>query len=1112
MNRENGILWSLVRHIAGLRLTVVVSLLVLTSILTMPVRTHSQTTTADLVGTVTDSTGAIVPGALVTVTNHGTGEVRHLKSADNGDFVVSLLPPGTYSVMVTMESFKSFEVPTITLAAGDKPRVEAKLEVGNSSETITVEATTPLLQSESSTMQSSVTEESIQALPLNGRNFVQLIQLERGANEGPPGSLTNGTRPDDKRQTASISANGQSEVLNNNMIDGMDNNERLIGTLGVRPSIDAIGELHVQTNVYSAEVGRTGGAAINIITKSGTNNFHGTTYEYFRNDIFNTYPYQFGAHNPKQELRQNQFGGSIGGPIIRNKTFFFGDFEAFRLVSDGAPTSANVPTPYEEAHPGDFSDQPLTATAYINSSTGQPYVLTTAQMDSAALNYFALYPKANTGYTTVSGSSPLQGIYVGTAKMTQSSNVFDVRGDHMINPTNTLFARFSYNNVQSWSPGYVPYVEIAGINVDPYGYGGGGWSPDTAENAVLSYIHTFSPNLLLALQAGYLRVDNRTYSPTNGNGKATGPSINAAFGMPNINVSPDTVGLAPVKVSGGYINVGTSGNAIPVEDMTEALQYQGTVTYTHRTHTLKFGSQVIRRRARSEQSVLGLPSYQFTSEVNLLLGTFSSVQRNLSLVNPHYRWWEIDAYAQDDYHVTRNLMLNLGVRYDVFTPKTDQGNDISNWNADSKSIVVAGANGVSNTTGVGTQFGLFSPRVGFAYTLHPGFVLRGGFGMSYFPTDITSYPSLKNAPFISSYGPIDSASLGAPYGQFKNGAPPVAPNSITSPAGAMRAMPTNYRPAEAIQYSLSTQNDIHGNVLTLAYVGVAGRHGAQSFMDLNAPPPGPYTSTANANTHRPYYGIAPNLTSIAWFASEGSSHYHSFQASLERRFAHGLGLNANYTLARELDNYAGLSNQNAEGYGYNVSTSGNTYEYGNSDLDIRTHGAATINYALPFGKNAKGVEGKLIGGWQANVLVSWTAGQPVTVTNANNVSGQAYGTSGTDRPNMTASPKLPKSSRGVAKWFNTTAFVAQTKGTLGTERRNQVYGPAYRHLDLSLFKSFRITESSDVEFRAEGFNITNTSNFAVPNVSLGAGTFGQLTAMSTGYQPRVLQFALKYTF
>jgi hypothetical protein len=387
-------------------------LLLLLSASVVP-RLQAQSTTAEVVGTVHDQTGSVVPNAAVTIINKGTSETRKTTSAADGAYTFNLLPPGSYRISITAPNFKRYEVPDLTLAVGDKPRVDVGLSLGAVTETVTIEATTPLLQSESSTMQSSVNQRTVQDLPLNGRNYVQLVQLVPGVTPGPPGGLTNGHAKDDSRGAAGLSASGQSDLLNNQMIDGMDNNEGLIGTIGVRPSVDAISEIRVQTSVYSADTGRTGGATVNVISKSGTNHFHGTAYEYFRNDLFNSYPFQFGAHNPKQELRQNQFGASIDGPIFKNRTFFFGDYEGFRLVQDANPSISVVPTLFEKQNPGNFTDQP--------GGT----VLPVTSLDPAALDYLKLYPAPN--LPNVTGSNGLvQGRFVGVARNTQTSNIYDI--------------------------------------------------------------------------------------------------------------------------------------------------------------------------------------------------------------------------------------------------------------------------------------------------------------------------------------------------------------------------------------------------------------------------------------------------------------------------------------------------------------------------------------------------------------------------------------------------------------------------------------------------------------------------------------------------------------
>jgi hypothetical protein len=1125
-------------------------------------RLAAQATTASVVGTVHDETGAAVPNAEVVLTNKGTAETRKVVSAENGSFTFNLVAPGSYSVTVTAPSFKRFEVPNLTLAAGDSPRVDAGLAVGATSETVSVEAVTPLLQSESSALQSSVNQQAVQDLPLNGRNFVQLVQLVVGANEGPPGSLTNGTKPDDKRQSASFSANGQSEVLNNQMIDGLDNNESLIGSVGIRPSVEAVSEIRVQTSVYSADTGRTGGAAVNIITKSGTNHLHGSAYEYFRNDVFNSYPFQFGTPacsatlkypncNPKQELRQNQFGASIGGPIRKDKTFFFGDYEGFRLVSGANPTVSTVPTAFEEQNFGNLSDQPNPAnqfpitTNFGTTNSGYSPTATGAGLtiDPVAADYMQFYPtptRTAGGTCTTPGvastCSLLVGQFVGIAINTQFSNVFDIRLDHQIGPNDQIYGRYSYNNVKTWNPGVFGAHTVAGVTLNPTG---GGYSPSNDHSVAITYAHTFTQNLIAQLQVGYLRVVDSTYPAFFGNGNTVGPAADTAFGMPGVNISAFTSGLAHVGMaSGGYTALG-GGAFTPLTDQTQAYQGLGTVTYTHGNHNLKFGAGLIRRHLTSVQSAAGLPQYTMAGALwGFETGIYTTDNRLLATTNPHYRRWEPSVYAQDDWHVTNNTTLNLGIRYDVFTPLTEINNNISTWNPVTEVIMVAGTPGVSPSANVRTYYGNVAPRIGFATTLRPGFVIRGGFAFSYYPDSITSNATPKNPPLLASFGPFPSSSAPAGYQYLRNGNPPLGSALFqninpANPVGAIRAATDpNFRPGMVEQFTVSTQKDFHGNVLTVAYVGTLERHTPQSFTDLNAPNPtnptgnvstaaaaaAGCTSTVTApgscawNIGRPYFAKYPGLNTVGWYASEGSGSYHAAQISFERRLSHGVAFNTNYTYSRNLDNAVGLSNQNTTAYGYWVPIS-HTYDYGNSDLDLRNRFVVNINYTLPFAQTASGLKGEAFKGWQLNTITAWNAGQPVTPVNSTSISG-TESTNGGDRPNRVGSPTaLGGAPKTISHFFNTAAYTQQTGGTFGNSERNSMYGPHYRHVDLSLIKQFPIKEAVHLEFRAEGFNITNTANFSTPNVTLQtASTYGTITSMSPSYTPRVIQFALKLLY
>src|SRR6201995_2993992 len=523
----------------------------------------AQSTTADITGTVTDATGASLTNATVTLTNLGTKEVRTAQTSAAGDYTFTQLGPGNYSIQVSQSGFKSYVIPNIALSASDRARENAKLEVGTEGQTVEVTGQAPALQTDSSVLTTTVTQKATQDLPLNGRNYVNLAQLAPGANEGPPNGLSSGGRPDDRRLNSGISINGHSGTINAWMIDGLDNNERIIGTTGIPPSIEAISEINIQSNTYTAEVGRTAGGVINIITKSGTNSFHGSAYEYFRNDVLNAFPFQFGAHNPKPKLRQNQFGASIGGPIIHNKLFFFGDYEGLRQIQGAAPTLSQVPT----------QDQ-------YNLLRSNPAALADGgAIDPVGLQYALLYPAPNAPSNTT-GS----GAFVSSPVVVRNSDTADGRVDVQLSPKNLLYGRYSYNRTPVQFPGLLPIVNQAGLNVAPGGavFNFYGNAQDNAQNAQINYIHTFNSTLLLTLGFGYTRINNQSL-PLN-----YGQAVNTAFGQPNVNLDQTPSGLAPVFVQ-NLADLG-DGDFIPIKDIDNTFQYQGAVTINRGAHNIKIGA------------------------------------------------------------------------------------------------------------------------------------------------------------------------------------------------------------------------------------------------------------------------------------------------------------------------------------------------------------------------------------------------------------------------------------------------------------------------------------------------------------------------------------------
>jgi hypothetical protein len=1103
----------------------------------------AQSTTADVVGTVTDTTGAVVPNATVQLTSVDTHETRTVTSGSNGEYTFTLLKPNRYSLSVTATGFKSFQISSFGLSAGDRAREDSHLTIGAQGETVTVEATAPALHTDTAGLITTVTEKQTQELPLNGRNYIALVQVTPGATEGLNNSLASGNRPDDRRQTSSVSVNGQADAINNQLIDGMDNNERVIGSIGVRPSVDAIQEVSVQTNVFTAEVGRSAGAAINVITKSGTNAFHGSVYEFFRNDILNANPFKFGAAIPKPKYRQNQFGGSLGGPIWKDHTFFFADYEGLNIVRNLNPTTATVPTLFERQNPGNFSDNSAIPVAQ--------QIVPASSFDKIGLQYYNLFPLPT--------SSALSGNYVAAPRNSQFNKTADGRIDHRFADGDLFYLRYTYNAADSTIGSLFPAVNTAAGTILPGGNLGSypGPAVSRAHQAQFNYIHTFTPNILMELKAGYTLLDNAQFPLNFGN------NINTAFGQPNINVDTRTAELSAVTVSQGTSP--TLGNRPPIIYHENTFQYEGVLNYIHGRQQIKIGAGLIRRQDKTTQTDTANGNWAFDNFSKLLTGDYTSGGRNSILFTPRNRTWEPHGFIQDDIHVSSNLTINLGIRYDLFTPYTEVNNVLSNFDTRTGLIVVAGQNGVSSTGNVKTDYSNVAPRVGFAFTPLPKTVIRGGFGMTFAPENLTSGAALVNQPFTATFGPFTPAQAtaaangGAQYAKFAGGLPTPLVNSATNPSGSVTAaLDPKFRSTYIEQFNLTLEREFSGFVGSLSYVGELGRRGAYYLGDYNTLAPNsfiyanPNDTTTNTpllrtdidpntnkqydfNFYRRFHSTVPNVTSIPYLTSNAISNYHALQAVLKRRFSNGLDMQVAFTHARLLDDAETISNNGGNGFGASAELIP-TLEYGNGNLDLRDRVTGTFNYSLPFGHNLHGILGVLAKGWQGNGLIVWNTGMPFSVTNTINRTGTRPSAGNTDRPMMIGNGKVGHSN--INKWFDTNDFAFQKVGTVSNQRRNQLYGPGLQRVDLSLFKNFDIYERLKLEFRTEAFNVLNTAQFANPNASLSlvsctaananaapcagstypvagfapATTFGTISATSNAYNPRLIQFAARLKF
>jgi len=1045
----------------------------------------AQQTTADILGTVMDMSGGVLPGVKISVHNLGTGADYAATSDNAGNYAVPLLPVGRYSMKAVASGFKTWTVPEVTLAIGDRLRQDVRLEVGTLEQSMEVTASSPALQTDSSSLSNLINTNAMQDLPLNGRNFVVLAQLTAGSAEGEPTGLPSGTRPDDRRLTSAVSVNAQPTSFNNFMIDGMDDNERFIGTVIVKPAVDALQEMKVQTSLYSAEFGRTAGGVINFVTKSGTNEYHGSLFEFFRNQHMDARSFFAGAKPP---YHQNQYGGSIGAPIRKNRVFYFADYEGFRL-RQGQTFVDTVPTIAERQ--GNFAGlnaifDPLSTTAQSTRTRFPGDQIPASRINPIALNLINLYPLPLT--------SGLVNNYTYQPLKEQNNDTFDGRVDYRFSDANTAFVRYSFNNTNTVIP---PGCPVAPSGISPVcDTGRSGTAHQRAQGAQLNDAHVFGPHLVMELKSGYSRYE--VYSLPQNYGK----SVSQQVGLTGVNIDSDSSGLSIISTA-GLTSLGDA-SYIPIITINNLFQEVVGLTYLRGAHSIKFGYDLRRRQTDPFQSPTARGQFSFNSNftndptgvvsgsgnsvASLLLGYPSSTTRSKYLVSPGLRNWEMGTYVQDDWRVSRWLTLNLGFRYDYYGPNSEVADRISNIDLVKGQIIIAGQNGVSSSAGVQPDHLDFSPRFGFAATIAKGTVVRGGYGISFVPNMIASSMALRNPPFVSLFT-INATPL-TPVNSLSDGLPTPVATSATNPTGSLSGVAFTGATPYVQQYNFTLQRELPlGLVATVAYVGALGRRQYifNGAVNVDLAPPGPGTILPRT----PYYSVFPNVSSIAVAAPWYNTSYQGLQATLEHRFQSGLTLLSTYTWSHSLDDEPSILN--------NPQT-----EYGNSYLDLRQRFTLLGDYAMPFAKGAKGPAAMLAKGWGMQGVVVLTTGIPFDITN----SAGRSNTGGSDRPNAIGDP-TSGFTQSVYEWFNTAAFASQPLYTYGDLGRNVLHAPGRKSLDLAIHREFIPREGLHLQFRAEAFNITNTPPFGAPGGSFGSATFGVISSAGLG---RNVQLALKLLF
>jgi hypothetical protein len=1145
----------------------------------------AQSDTGSIAGTVEDPTGAVIPGATITATNAGTGQKLSAVSNGTGQFTILAVPRGTYTVTASMPGFKSDSV-NVTITVMQTQNVAFQLPLESTAATVTVSAAAPLIDTSNSTIGTSIQGRQVTDLPLNGRNFTELALLTPGVTRGAYGDEASGggssnyteTIRNNESGSAAISVNGLRPQADNYILDGVDNNDGLVNTILFFPNIDATQEFKVDTSVAPAEYGRAGGAIVVSSLKSGTNQYHGSAFWFYRDRDFDSNPnYQFNGapYTPAGGFLRNQPGFSLGGPLIKNKLFAFGDYQALREAIAVSPHYVTVPThlmrtgnftellnvngsdgggyetQYPRCYPGNipggttpyagattFGAQggwifdPTTCSAtgtpqQFGAANGTPNVIPQDRLNAAAVNYLNAFPMPSRNDRYLNN-------YLVTQSEANRYNTFDGRIDWDISPNNTAFLRFSYDNSVN--------TKTSEFSELPAG-GGTGTNPTHARGYDLGYTHILSVNMVNQAHIAYNR-DNYGYTPP-----FYGVPVSANLGIVNANINRETSGGALIggwkgdlEYTGDYGLYAVPQNTYEVND---SLMWQ------KGNHTLKFGGAFIRRQVEFfnpqegkgyfwiDQGTVDFTGYEVSEllaggvdqyEIGSQSGYFANIEQEDGL------------FGEDDWRVNRRLTLNLGLRWDFLAHPYEAHNQQSAFDINTGTVLEAGRNGVSSSI-VAQVYHNFGPRIGLSYDLKGDgtFVLHAGYGIFYYP----DYGGIDNqlgeqAPFGGSNDYLASNGYCITFTGQLNQAPVSSGNNynctgytnpttvaygtsgdagVALPARGYANFNPEAPPAGTSMIAVNTQNP--NSRVQEWNVQLEKQFGAHDIVNVA------YVGTrgSNLSTYYPYnlYQFAtgkqnyPGLGGINYNNYNGISNYDGLQVHAEHRTKSGLVGTASYSWSHTLDDSPGAFEGQTAALYYDPRAG-----YGNSLQDQRELFSTSILYPLPFGHGERFFAGVskpmdwLVGGWQTSVIALVQSGTPVDLSTGEDAPG--------NRPDLMGSISYPKETSGLpgANWFNPKAFVnppvvsspacgCTVYTRLGTLGRDQIYGPGYRRVDFSMQKSLQLTEKYTLELHGDAFNVLNTPAFTNPNGSMTSSQFGQIESTEV-YSNREIQVAARFTF
>ena len=1163
-------------------------------------------------GAVVDPSGSVINGAKVTATLQATGASREAKTDDAGHYLIPLLPVGIYTLRVEYQGFRAAEMKDVRLQVDEARELNFTLSPSTVSSQVEVSANAVAVETTNPSLGQVITSEQVTQLPLNGRDFVQLASLTPGTTQetNPSSFFTQGADSEvAARGSFSLSVGGSRPNSTDWLLDGVDNNELTAGGIGIFSSIDDIQEFKVLTYNYSAEYGTRAGPTVLVTTKSGGNDFHGSLFEFLRNTSLDAKSF-FATSAEKFNL--NQFGGSFGGPIRKNKTFFFVDGEQ-KYQRHGNTFTGLLPS--AAMRNGDFTNDPfgnpVSGSVTIGNQPVAVPAIVNPNMIGASINpnvfpnvYFQCDPSGNPLPANANGSqtqgTPCAKVpaglvnNIGQAMMglypTPNANnaaagfnfisepvrrldetKMDIRLDHNFSSTDNAFGRFSYDQAVS----YVPGGSTGFAEANAFGSNQG--IINHGRQIAIGETHVFSPSTVNQASFGYNRIFN--YITSQGTGSCESNRIvpggipGANLGCPNGGTTCTSgaysCGLVSTLMTGGYWSLGDRGYS-PFQGGTDIFSFNDSLDLIRGKHDIKVGGSI-----RVNQMNVGAEAFQdgfwipgaggnFTGlttkctvqpcatipgnpEADFLLGITGLALHDQTFKGPvsGRRWKIYRPFVQDDWRITRDLTLNLGIAWDLTTPITEVAGRLANYVPSTGQLLVAGQNGVSQSAGVKMNNTAFEPRIGLAWKMlgSDKTVVRAGYAIYHDSAWSMGAQGLwQNPPFFAEsnfFGPAGCAFATSYCATVLGGTPTAvglsngfqiinAPPSASTFAGTFFTQPTDFHLGMVQQFNANVERQIPGNVvLTVGYAGSRGRHILVAGNDLNTSSPAAcgtvsgYTLGCNADGSPfvPPYGV---FNTILLFGDVGKATYNSLQIKAETKTPkYGLYALVSYTYSHTYDN--GLS----DGLGSLLSApyfplpNWQNLDWGLSQINLNNNFTASIIYDLPvgrgkkFGNNWNGMTNSLLGNWQLTLIEKITSGFADPLIDSNNQSGVFFQNGGNgnnfNRPNQVAGCNVYAANHGANEWFNPACFVTPPPGQLGNANRVPVTGPGFVNSDFSVIKQFALPrEGTGLNFRAEFFNLFNHPQFGLPVADVSAPGFGSVN--STVNNPRVIQFGLKLTF